>query len=172
MKDVVKMGNSLIRPEDIIDAEDGSDLLSKLVERNITRVDDRTFELEQQRWLQHEITTIKEGYKTRAEEAYKKVWKRCHRSKVGHNKVHADVMGRTLTVCDTCGYVETDYGDYDFGRRRQAALDYRAMQIKGLAKKMIEADEKAEKLVWPTEDDFPPVKKAKAKEGVPKPWWR
>jgi len=152
-----KNSTDLVRPGDITDAADSTDLLEQLRLSNTTRVEDnldiRT-RAEMRKDREREIRTT---YNAKAADYYNGLWSRCGESKVGHSFTTLDVGGYSLYVCGTCsfarGKLKKDYTGNSYPEDH-GEKEYNQTQVNNLAKQMMELDEKGGILEWPQDDDF------------------
>lgn len=155
------VGNSLVRPDDIVDAVDGQDLLDTLLAKNIQRVSDVNHKREIVAWISDERKKIKDNYVDKARKAYQKIWNTCGSSSVGHNYRLIDQGGYNVKQCDICSHCTTataikpnDYNGQSYRMEKRRSESMNDALIGAMADKMIELDLEVGILSWPTEDDY------------------
>lgn len=150
-----RMSTALVRPGDIQDAVDANDLLSTLLENNLEIIESKKIARLRKDWVSEQRKKIKKGYFDKAEAAYQKMWNACSNSKLGHNYRNDDVSGRTIKVCDSCSFHFAKIGNFGEDRDSRQAESMNNDLIQILANRLIELDEEAGILVWPTEENAP-----------------
>jgi hypothetical protein len=145
---------SLVNPNEIT-AADADDLAAALLVVNGERIATDTDKRFREAWASQQRDAIREGYKRKAEEVYKKLWAQCAGSKAGHNRQNHDTGGHTVMVCQSCGHTgfkgNTEQTRSERKKRADAMND---ALVTALQKRMIALDEEAGKVNWPKADDY------------------
>jgi len=169
-----KKSIALVRPEDITDAVDSTDLLDTLLTFNLEKIVDKNDQRVREKWASQERDKIRAEYEVRARKAYEKMWDTCYSSKVGHSWLNLDSAGYTLSSCQVCSYTYAaapdatpnpftkgtyDHNNFEEKRKRKnaqgdIAREMNAALITAMKDRMIEVDEEAGILIWPTADDY------------------
>lgn len=171
-----KKSSFLIRPEDITDAADSTDLLEAVLSENLERIADRNDLRKREQWAIEERGKIYKKYELRAAKAYQSMWDTCAKSSVGHDFITVDVKGYTIETCQVCSWSlwenlkpnpftdQSSYAFREYEREKERKEKPYGMSkqmntalVDAMKKRMIEVDEEAGILVWPTADDYDPT---------------
>lgn len=148
--------SDLVRFGDI-DAVDAKDLLAQFAS-NLDVIAEKNLLEEKKIWVESTQKNIRLAYFAKAKNALNAQWTLC--GKTRHNYRNLDVRGTTIRVCDDCSHC--GYNDQ--------YVAHNDGLIGSLTDRLIQADEAAGILNWPTVDDYkkPVVPKSTVK--FPS-WW-
>lgn len=166
------MSTALVRPGEITDAADATDLLDQLRAANTLRVDDELDARKRAELRKAREAEIITEYRAKASSYYDGIWNKCGNSTVGHNFITLDVGESTIYVCDTCSFAKGAKNKRNYSAREEfsngEAKEYMQDLSHGLAKQLMELDEQAGILEWPKDDDFIGLER---KHGKKERWW-
>lgn len=161
--EIEKKSTDLVRPGDITDAVDSTDLLEQLIETNLEKIAEKNEDRHRKQQSLEARQKIREEYHNKAKSFYEKQWRFCKNTPVGHSYHGLDINGYTVSVCEVCGKASTPSADYSkmshdayyikLNMKEEGDI-YNNNLIDSLARQMIKIDEEAGLIEWPEPDDF------------------
>jgi len=124
-----------------------NDLAKAFIKNSLDVIEDRNAKHQHEQDVRQRKAEINQQYFDKAREAYLKVWKKCEKSKAGHDFRNQDTKGNTHYQCRTCGMYKTVNLSEAM---RDQAREFNMEMINILKRAMIEKDEETGILVWPT----------------------